>query len=179
MAKQRNNLLGFNGHSTSPFRVPLLIYLGCPVMWRTSGRGQVVSTAGMCPLSKLHGGCIYSTWPQGGSRDRLHRSFMRKPLCTMAAKYFVTALSQMLLNYENVFIYNLEFTMHCFDQLTKMRSKKKYTHYSYLEPVDSQFYIYSTIFTLQFYIQVIWRIRTYFLLCFLLSILILLNICTF
>lgn len=70
-AKQQNNLLGFNGHSTPPFRVPLLIYFGCPVMWRTSGRGQVVSTAGMCPLSKLHGGCIYSTWPQDGSRDRL------------------------------------------------------------------------------------------------------------
>lgn len=70
----------------------------------------------------------------------------------MAAKYFVTALSQMLLNYENVFIYNLEFTMHCFDQLTKTRSKKSTP---YLEPVDSQFYIYSTIFTLQFYIQVI------------------------
>lgn len=76
-----------------------------------------------------------------------NRSFIRKPLCTMAAKYFVTALSQMLLNYENVFIYNLEFTMHCFDQLTKTRSKKKYTVFraSWFAILHIQHYFHITI----------------------------------
>lgn len=70
IAASQENLLRFNNQSTSPFRVPMFIYFGYPVMWRTLGRGQIMSTAGMCPLSTLHGGGFYSTWPQDGSKDR-------------------------------------------------------------------------------------------------------------
>lgn len=54
-------------------------------MWRTLGREQIVSTAGMRPLSTLHGGESYSTWPQDGSKDR--RDLCAKTGFILAAKY--------------------------------------------------------------------------------------------
>lgn len=126
----------------------LFIYFGCPVMWRTLGRGQIMSTAGMCPLSTLHGDGSYSTWPQDGSKDP-RGLLCENPLLfwqqNQTAKHANSVLLITLL-YLQFRFYNVLFW---WGDKDKGPRTTPITHYFiYFSVKLTQLCLYSTIFTL-------------------------------